>query len=295
MLSRLLDKAGSELGVRLLSATVLATVSIATAMLGGWWFAGWVLALALAVAYEWFALTGSAGRWAAMAAVVAAWFAMVWQDVMILALYVFGADTVELRDVGQGGMILALYVTAMGAAGTATVTVMRKGNDGGLWGAAGAVYATVPLVVLLWMRDVEGGGYAILWLFFVVWATDTGAFVLGRAVGGARLAPRLSGEKTWAGAAGGFAAGTLAGVVFHTFIQADAPRAAALAAIVSLAAQFGDLLQSAVKRKFGAKDTGTLVPGHGGVMDRLDSLVVATPVLALVVSLVALVSGGVNG
>ena len=274
MLSRLLDKkAGSELGVRLLSATVLATVSIATAMLGGWWFAGWVLALALAVAYEWFALTGSAGRWAAMAAVVAAWFAMV----------------------GQGGMILALYVIAMGAAGTATVTVMRKGNDGSLWGAAGVVYATVPLVVLLWMRDAEGGGYAILWLFFVVWATDTGAFVLGRAVGGARLAPRLSGEKTWAGAAGGFAAGTLAGVVFHTFIQADAPRAAALAAIVSLAAQFGDLLQSAVKRKFGAKDTGTLVPGHGGVMDRLDSLVVATPVLALAVSLVALVSGGVNG
>ncbi len=294
MLSRLLDKAGSELGVRLLSATVLATVSIATAMLGGWWFAGWVLALALAVAYEWFALTGSAGRWAAMAAVVAAWFAMVGQGI---AAGLFGGSTggAWFAMVGQGSMILALYVTAMGAAGTATVTVMRKGNDGGLWGAAGVVYATVPLVVLLWMQDAEGGGYAILWLFFVVWATDTGAFVLGRTVGGARLAPRLSGEKTWAGAAGGFAAGTLAGVVFHTFIQADAPRAAALAAIVSLAAQFGDLLQSAVKRKFGAKDTGTLVPGHGGVMDRLDSLVVATPVLALAVSLVALVSGGVNG
>ena len=270
---RFLDKAGSELGVRLLSAVVLATVSVAAAVLGGWWFAGWVLVLALAVAHEWFVLTGRAGRWAAMAAIIAAWFAMVW----------------------QGGMILALYVTAMGAAGTAMFALMRRKSDGGLWGAAGVVYATVPLVALLWMRDAEGGGQAVLWLFLVVWATDSGAFAFGRMIGGVRLAPRLSHEKTWAGAVGGLAAGALVGVVFHAFIQADEAQAAVLAVIVSLAAQFGDLLQSAIKRRFDVKDTGTLIPGHGGVMDRLDSLVVAAPVLAMAVSLVAIVSGGVDG
>ena len=273
MLSRLLDRAGSDFGVRLLSATVLATVSIATAALGGWWFAGWVLILALAVAHEWFGLTGSAGRWAAVAAVIAVWFAMV----------------------GQGGVVLALYAIAMGAAGAAVFAAMQRRDDGGLWGAAGVVYMTVPLVALLWMRNAEGGGHAILWLFFVVWATDSGAFAFGRTIGGAKLAPRLSREKTWAGVLGGLATGTLAGVAFHAFIQADAPRAAVLAAIVSLAAQCGDLLQSAIKRKFDAKDAGTLIPGHGGVMDRLDSLVVAAPVLAFAVSFVAFVSGGFNG
>ncbi|MBC6439430.1 MAG: phosphatidate cytidylyltransferase [Rhodospirillales bacterium] len=273
VLSRFPDRAGSELGLRVLSGVVLATVSVALATLGGWWFAGCVLLLALAVTHEWFDLTGSAGKWASMASVFAAWLAMAY----------------------QGGLILALYVTVMGAAGTAMFTLMLRRGEGGLWGAAGTVYATVPLVALIWISQAEAGWQVILWLFFVVWATDSGAFAVGKLLKGPKLAPSISPGKTWSGAFGGLFGALVVGVVFDTFIQADAAQAAALAVAVSIAGQVGDLVQSGVKRRFGVKNTGSIIPGHGGVMDRLDSLVVASPVLAIVVSGIAFLSGGTHG
>ncbi|MBT7614083.1 MAG: phosphatidate cytidylyltransferase [Rhodospirillaceae bacterium] len=282
---RFLEKAGSELGLRLLSGAVLATVSIATAILGSWWFAGWVLVLTLAVTHEWFTITRAPGKWAAVAAVVGTWIAIA----------------------VQGEIVLALYVVVMGSVGTAMFSMVQRGGQGGLWGAAGTLYATIPLAALIWIRSAEGGGEPILWqaadgggkpilwLFFVVWATDSGAYAVGRLVGGVKLAPSISPGKTWSGALGGLFVAMVLGVLFASLIQADVERAAIFAAIVSVAAQVGDLLQSALKRRFKVKDSGTLIPGHGGVMDRLDSLVIAAPVLVIVVTFVAFATGGMGG
>jgi len=256
--SRFLEKAGSELGLRIVSSVVLATITVATAALGGWWFAGVVLILALAVVHEWFSFTGCPGKWAAVAAVLGAWLAIAW----------------------QGNLYLALYMIVFGSIGTAMVSLVGRGGEGGPWAAAGTAYAAIPLTALLWMRQEEGSTGLILWMFIVVWATDTGAFVVGRLVGGMKLAPRISPSKTVSGAVGGLALAMIVAMTLAFMIPSDEIRALFLGGLVSLGAQAGDLLQSAIKRRFGVKDSGTLIPGHGGVMDRLDSLVVAAPVLA---------------
>ncbi len=273
-LSRFLDKASSELGLRILSGVVMATIAIAAAVLGGWWLAGLMLILALSVVHEWFAMTGCAGKWAAMAAVVAIWIAM---------------------SAYTGGIILALYLLFMGGIGTAMFSLIRRGGEGGGWAAAGMIYAALPLMALLWIREAEGGGGALLWLFFVIWSTDTAAFIAGKLIKGPKLAPAISPGKTWSGAVGGLVGATVIGVALASMLSAEIDRAAVLAVLVSLAAQVGDLLESGIKRRFGVKDSGQIIPGHGGVMDRLDSLVVAAPVFAIVITLFAALTGGMSG
>jgi phosphatidate cytidylyltransferase len=273
-LSRFLDKASSELGLRILSGVVMATIAIAAALLGGWWLAGLMLILALCIVHEWFAMTGCAGKWAAMAAIVAIWIAM---------------------SAYSGGIVLALYLLFMGAVGTAMFSLIRRGGEGGGWAAAGMIYAALPLIALLWIREAEGGGGALLWLFFVIWSTDTAAFIVGKLIKGPKLAPAISPGKTWSGAVGGLVGATVIGVALASLLSAEPGRAASLAVLVSLAAQCGDLLESGIKRRFGVKDSGQLIPGHGGVMDRLDSLVVAGPVFTIVITLFAALTGAMNG
>ncbi len=145
------------------------------------------------------------------------------------------------------------------------------------WSAAGVYYAGFPAIALIAIRqDPEYGFHAILYLFLVVWSADTGAFFIGRFIGGPKLAPRISPNKTWAGFVGGAAAACVAGVLFaiwfgHTSIVAVAGLSIALAVI----SQGGDLGESFLKRFFGVKDSSGLIPGHGGVLDRLDGLVFA--------------------
>jgi phosphatidate cytidylyltransferase len=117
---------------------------------------------------------------------------------------------------------------------------------------------------------------AVLWLFAVVWAEDTGAYFAGRLIGGPKLAPRISPNKTWAGAVGGTVAAIIAGsaVVILAGIEWKAMHAL-VAFVVSVAAQIGDLIESAIKRRFGVKDASALIPGHGGMMDRVDGFLIA--------------------
>ena len=261
---------GAELAKRLVSGIVLAVLAVGTALVGGWFFKGFVLLLGLGVAWEWFEMTRSAGRWAACAAVVAVWFALAW----------------------HGSIVLALYCAVMGAVGTAMFALFGRGGEGGGWSAGGALYATLPLAAMLWMQGGEGGSFIILWLFAVVWFSDIGAFAVGRTVGGAKLAPAISPSKTWSGAVGGLLSSALFGATLAPFLLDCGMLAGALmAALVGIAAQIGDLLESWVKRRWNAKDSGKLIPGHGGLMDRLDSLAVAAPVFALIV-LAGLMSGG---
>ncbi len=151
-----------------------------------------------------------------------------------------------------------------------------------LWLAAGAVYIAVPCIAIIWLRsDAAVGRQAVLWLFAVVWATDIGAYFAGRGIGGPKLAPRISPGKTWAGLLGGMVCAALVGAA--TALLLDLSRAAPLiviSALLALVAQVGDLLESMVKRRFGVKDSGHLIPGHGGVLDRLDGLLTAAPAVA---------------
>ncbi len=146
-----------------------------------------------------------------------------------------------------------------------------------VWAAGGVAYAGATLLgPALLRRDSEWGLTALLFLFATVWITDIFAFFCGRAIGGVLLWPRVSPNKTWAGAIGGLAGGVAAGVaVAYASGIGKLGMAAVMALLLSVLAQAGDLFESAVKRRFGAKDASRLIPGHGGLMDRLDGFLVA--------------------
>ena len=140
-------------------------------------------------------------------------------------------------------------------------------------------------VSLAWLFAASGPE-TLLWLVFVVWATDTGAYAFGRMVGGPRLAPRISPNKTWAGLLGGVCSAAAIGGLFPFFLGFSAWTVALWFAMgLACVAQGGDLLESYLKRRFGVKDSGWIIPGHGGVLDRMDGLIAAAPVVAVVVAL----------
>jgi phosphatidate cytidylyltransferase len=137
------------------------------------------------------------------------------------------------------------------------------------------------------------GAWAGVFLGVVIWLTDTGAFFTGRQIGGERLAPDISPSKTWSGAIGGFAFGTLAGLIVWLLIVPGSPWwiGLILAAAISIFGQLGDLAESAIKRRFRVKDSGDIIPGHGGLMDRLDSLTFGV----LLLFVVGWIRGGLDG
>ncbi len=143
--------------------------------------------------------------------------------------------------------------------------------------ATGALYILPACATLLWLRaDPTVGLGNVLFVLLIVWASDIGAYLVGRLVGGARLAPAISPGKTWSGAVGGLAAAGLVGLA-----AAAHPRAILVAIGLGVLSQAGDLLESALKRHFGVKDSGFLIPGHGGLFDRLDGLLAAAPAAGL--------------
>ena len=145
----------------------------------------------------------------------------------------------------------------------------------------GIFYVFVPVMALIFLRQQQPGGLLLaFWTLSLVWATDIGAYFAGRSIGGPKLAPRVSPSKTWAGLGGGVLAALILGFVLHRFAGLPIQLAAA-SGLLAVAAQLGDLLESAMKRRAGVKDSGTLLPGHGGVMDRLDGVVAAAPLAAV--------------
>ena len=150
------------------------------------------------------------------------------------------------------------------------------------WTVAGFNYALVPALSLLWIRDRAPQGLEVLlWVFIVTWATDFGAYFAGRAIGGPKLAPAISPNKTIAGLIGGVISAALAGYAWVELTRMSAVLFW-LAPLFAVAAQAGDLFESALKRRAGVKDSGTWLPGHGGALDRLDGLVVVAALTALV-------------
>jgi phosphatidate cytidylyltransferase len=155
---------------------------------------------------------------------------------------------------------------------------------------ASIAYGLAALVGLLWLRHQPAlGRETILWIVCCTWATDIGAYVVGRSAGGARLAPRISPGKTWSGLVGGMAWSSVASAAFgYAFGLGQTITLAIVGALLAVVGQVGDLLESAVKRSAGAKDSGTLIPGHGGLLDRVDGLIA----ILLAVTLVRLVGDG---
>ncbi|MBM3621288.1 MAG: phosphatidate cytidylyltransferase [Alphaproteobacteria bacterium] len=149
---------------------------------------------------------------------------------------------------------------------------------------AGAAYIAIVALSLLSLRhQPETGLQAVLWLLATVWATDIFAYVAGRTLGGAKLAPRLSPKKTWSGALGGLAAAIIVGACTAWFVTGGSVIGIAMAGgLLSVVSQVGDLAESAVKRHVGVKDSGRLIPGHGGLLDRIDALMAAAVAMAAI-------------
>lgn len=256
-------KVRSNLQLRVMSAVVLAAVALGATWAGGVWFRLLAIAIGAAMLYEWLAMAGERAsmRHKAGTAILAA---------IPLAMVLAGLSAAVVFSAIAAGALLTFGIAILGK------------ERGGLGFAL--LYATAPVAALAFLRGSDQPGLAaMLFLFAVVWATDIMAYFVGRAVGGPKLAPAISPGKTISGAVGGAAFGMLAGVALGAaFGQGPGLLAtAAIALCLSAVSQAGDLLESAVKRRFGAKDSGNLIPGHGGVMDRVDALVAAGAALYL--------------
>jgi phosphatidate cytidylyltransferase len=246
---------GRELVVRVISAVALAAIALVGALFGGW-AAAVVVAVVMAIAHlEWAHITERSS-----------WPTAIFTAGLLLAIVLF---TAGLRPAGLS---------------VAALTVIASAVGGGVWRPLGALYVSLLAFGVLALRLSPDDGLAsLLFALVVVWATDTGAFFTGRAIGGAKLWPRVSPNKTWAGAIGGVVAGVVVGLIALTLLHVPLSVPLVLvAALLSLVAEAGDLFESFIKRQFGAKDSGWLVPGHGGLLDRVDGLSVAVGVAAFV-------------
>lgn len=169
-------------------------------------------------------------------------------------------------------------------------------NEDSLWGVAGLFYVAVPCASLVWMRNLQvanvenSGLYIVLYVLLAVWATDIGAYFTGRIVGGPKLAPALSPNKTWAGLGGGIVAAGITGGLCHLFSPYPTTVLTSIlfGIAIAITAQGGDLFESWIKRRAGVKDSSTLIPGHGGLLDRVDGLMFSVPFFALFVCIFSL-------
>ena len=267
---RLVRAEPNPLILRLISAIVLAPLPIAAIWFGWPWLPLLTAAAAAVMAWEWARLCRGGRSGASGAVLVAA---------------VVAATAAAVLS----GLAAGVTVAVAGAAlvwGTALLVHDREPG----WIALGGLWVALPCVLLLWLAGAESAGRTVLlWIFAVVWATDIGAYVVGRRLGGPRLAPRWSPGKTWAGLIGGVIAAAIVGWV-TAYVLGIAPALPLVMVSTGLAIveQFGDLAESMAKRRFGVKDSSGLIPGHGGLLDRVDGLLAVIPVAALL----TVISGG---
>jgi phosphatidate cytidylyltransferase len=256
----------SALTLRVVSTLAMIPLALAVVILGGWPFACLVGVAVMLMAMEWRQLTEA--RFDPPAGVLAA------ASVAGLGLLVV--------LLAASGLPFAALLALLAGAGVAALIAWFSGAPP-LWIGLGAGYLALPALALVWLRNLpEIGLLLVVWLLVVVWTTDILAYLVGRNVGGPRLAPRISPGKTWSGLCGGVLAAALAGAVAAwAFGSERMVQAAGLGGLLAVVSQIGDLIESACKRRAGVKDSGTLIPGHGGVLDRLDGLILAAPVLAL--------------
>jgi phosphatidate cytidylyltransferase len=255
-----------DLRKRVASSVVMAVLAIAAVAIGGWTFVLFWTAAAVVIAWEWTSIVTDDAKLPLTAAVA--------------ALVVAAAAG------GSGRILVACGALAAGAIAVAALAHERRA-----WSGAGVLYAGVLALAPTLLREGAHGAAAMYYLFAVVWVTDILGYFVGRAVGGPRLALRISPKKTWAGAVGGAVGAIVAGVVFAALTGYSIIGSGLTAFTLSLVSQAGDLIESGFKRRFGVKDASHVIPGHGGLMDRLDGFIAAAAV-AMLIGIVRAGSGG---
>jgi phosphatidate cytidylyltransferase len=245
-----------ELKQRVLSGVVLGLAVLALTWVGGVPFKLFAALLAVLIYVEWTTIVRA--RALSLPAYVVGWAAM--------------AATVVFTVLGAGQFAVAAIM-----AGTLAVAIIAYATGGAVWLGLGVLYAGFSGLAIAEIRDDTALGLiGMAFVFAVVWATDILAYFCGRAIGGRKLAPKISPGKTWSGAVFGMFAGVAAGTAVALFtLERGGMWIPVLAAILSIASQAGDLFESWMKRRYAVKDSGRLIPGHGGVMDRVDGLVFA--------------------
>jgi phosphatidate cytidylyltransferase len=253
----------SDLGVRTLSAVVLAPIFLLDLFAGGLW-AEWLFAvIAVLIALEYTSIVHGG-------------------DKQQFALHAIAGLAAALLSPG-GWALAAMGIIVVATLISVSLLRRRSSEVNVWWASSGVPYVALPAMALVLLRDdAEWGWNALLWLALVVWATDIGAYFAGRIVGGPKLAPRLSPKKTWVGLVGGMmaAAAVSFGLCNHLGLPVLVP--SLIAPVLAVIAQAGDIYESALKRHFNLKDASNLIPGHGGVMDRVDGLIAAALVAAVV-------------
>jgi phosphatidate cytidylyltransferase len=257
-----------NLVVRIIAALVLAPTAIAIAYIGGWPWTFLVTLGAIGLYVEWLMVVGRLAQKRAAAS-------------GMIALALAGL----CLAVGRIDAAIVLLVV-----GFAAVDLLSSKPRG--WPAAGFAYAALAEVASVVVRlDQAYGFVALMLILLVVWVTDIGGYFAGRGIGGPKLWPRISPKKTWAGAVGGFAASLAIAGGFVAFGFGKTGPVLLLGAALSIVSQLGDLFESAVKRRFGVKDSSQVIPGHGGLLDRLDGFVAAV----IIAAIFGLLRGGVDG
>lgn len=252
---------GNDIMVRAASALILIPAALALVAIGGLLLRIAIFGVGLRLFYEWNRLTMGRGR-----------------SKTLIAQAVVLAGAMIAESLGDSEFALVLLIAgALLIAASIALPRPRK-----LWGAIGLIYVGLPALSLLWLDGPE----LIFWLLATVWATDIGAYLSGRLLGGPKLWPAVSPNKTWAGLAGGLTFAVLVSAIFGVYLDnISAAFLSFLGGIVALSAQAGDLFESALKRRYGVKDSGRLIPGHGGALDRLDGLIVSAPIAALILGI----------
>ena len=247
----------NEVLVRTISAVVLGVVVLTVTWVGGFAFRLLSVAIMTLVFHEWFRIIQMRS---------------LSRPVWIVGTLTMAAVALMLI---AGWSVLAMPVTVAGAA---LAALLRRLDGQDVWPAIGLVCAGFFGIVFIELRDSADRGFALMIvLFATIWCTDIFAFFGGRAIGGPRLAPVISPKKTWSGFVSGLLGGAVGGIV-AALLFGGAPLLwiAFLAIVLSLAGQLGDLFESALKRRYDVKDSGNIIPGHGGVLDRVDSLIFAS-------------------
>jgi len=261
------EQGSRNLLMRVIAALVLAPLAIAIAYAGGWLWLGFVTLAAIGLYVEWLTIVG-----ARTPRVMAAGIAM------LLGIAVW---------LGIGRIGATYVIAALGVVIAALLSPHRRG-----WTTLGGCYAFAALIASIVVRlDQVWGFTALMFVLLIVWVTDIGGYFAGRGIGGPKLWPRVSPKKTWAGAIGGFGASLVVAVGFAAFGVGKAGPLLLLGAVLSIASQLGDLFESAVKRRFDVKDSSHIIPGHGGLLDRLDGFVAAVVVAAIF----GVLRGGADG